>query len=105
MINRFPNNLTVIYIGFLKNYAMTSKALENYYTDPTSAKRAKLIQEFARMLKGTLSQRIIMAETAIPMLDKYNTIIDITDTKWVDVDFGDPELLTILGKAGKVMTK
>jgi hypothetical protein len=100
-MNRIPEEIKVIYIAFLKNHDMVSAAMEDYYTDPTAFRRVKLLQELARTLKGTMSQKLIMAEKAIPILDQYNTISNLFEKGlWENIDFEDTELLTILNKAG-----
>lgn len=99
-MNRAPDYIKVLYTAFLKNYNKMSKAVEDYYTDPTSTKRAKLLQELAKAWKGTISQKIIMAEKAMPILDKYNTISSLLSDDLVDIDFNDAELLTLFNKTG-----
>ena len=99
-MNRIPEEIKVIYIALLKNFNKVSTAMDNYYTDSTSQRRMKLLQEIAKTLKGTMSQRIIMAEKAMPILDRYNRYNILLDDEMEDIDFNDSELLTLLNKVG-----
>jgi len=96
-----PDELVVLYVAFLKNHNRVSWAIEQYYSEINSMRRARLIQELSKELKGAWSVRLARAEKAISILDKYNRIFIIEEE--IDpenIDFDEAEILTVLGKAG-----
>jgi len=77
-----------------------STAMDYYYTEPTSQGRAILIEALTTALKGTMSQNRIMAEKAMPILDRYNRYSIIFGDEDGNIDFDDSELIRLLHKAG-----
>ena len=101
--NMIPDQIIVLYVAFLNNYKMVTWAIEQYYTELNSVRRARLLQELSRSLKGKLSDRLRRAENALPMLDTYNKVFRIEkEIEQEDLDFSEAEILTILTKAGVI---
>lgn len=98
------DKIVVSYVAFLKNYKKVSEAMESYYSEPSGQKRARLVQELARLLYNnskSFSARIIKAEKTMCLLDTYNKVKKIEHHEdLVNIDFDEAEISSILRKAG-----